>query len=158
MALFEYGHPRAALKGQMTWFFAWLAVTLIGACLSPSRAGHGTHEELGLPPCGFVLLFDRPCPGCGLTTSWTAFIHGHFAEAFHAHLLGPIMYVLFGISAFLSLYGYIKGAKFCTDTREFNRAMSVFIAVFLIFGAARMIVTPHYGSSSEHLFAHFAHL
>lgn len=32
--------------------------------------GHGTHQQLGLPPCGWVIAFDAPCPTCGMTTSF----------------------------------------------------------------------------------------
>lgn len=77
MALLEYGYPRKALRSQLTWFASWAVITVIGAILSPEKSGHGTHQQLGLPPCPSVLFFDRPCPGCGLTTSWTALIHGH---------------------------------------------------------------------------------
>ena len=38
--------------------------------LQPAREGLGTHQQLGLPPCTFRVLFDRPCPSCGMSTSW----------------------------------------------------------------------------------------
>src|SRR5881394_3155534 len=105
MALYEPAINRKKIAGQLAYFGAWLTVTVIGACLHPSATGHGTHEQLGLPPCPSVLLFDRPCPGCGLTTSFTAFVHGDFGFAFHAHPLGPLMYVALTTWAWLGLYG-----------------------------------------------------
>lgn len=156
MDLLEFGHPRSALRGQLTWFMAWAGVTIVGAILKPSASGHGTHEELGLPPCPSVLIFDRPCPGCGLTTSWTAFIHGHFSEAFHAHPLGPILYVLFGLSALLGLYGFIRGARLVTETPQMNRALTAVVVVFLTFGLIRMAVTPNYGTQGERILAKFS--
>ena len=156
MALLEYGYPRKALTSQLTWTGAWVAVTLVGAVLSPDKSGQGTHQELGLPPCPSVLFFDRPCPGCGLTTSWTAFIHGHFAEAFRAHPLGPPMYILFTLSALASLYGYLRGARIDTTSRGFNRATAIAVTAFLAFGAVRMAITPHFGTPAEHFMANFA--
>src|SRR5438270_12571671 len=97
MALYESAEPRKRLSGQLMFFGVWLAITGFGAYLHPDPSGHGTHTQLGLPPCPSVLLFNRPCPGCGLTTSFTAFIHGDLASAFHAHPLGPLLYV--GITA-----------------------------------------------------------
>ncbi len=156
MALLEYGHPRKALTSQAVWFGSWLVVTIIGAVLNPDRSGHGTHQQLGLPPCPSVLLFDRPCPGCGLTTSWTAFIHGHFAEAFHSHPLGPILYVAYAVSALIALFGYFKGGRLNTDTKGFNRTTTVAVVIFVVFGAARMALTPHFGTQAEHIFANYA--
>lgn len=156
MALLEYGHPRRVLLSQLTWFGAWAAVTIVGAILSPDKSGHGTHQELGLPPCPSVLLFDRPCPGCGLTTSWTALIHGRFAEAFHAHPLGPPMYVLFTVSAFVSVYAHLRGAYVNTNNKSLNRAATVGVVVFIAFGLVRMAITPHFGTVSEHIMAQFA--
>ncbi|MDR3687843.1 MAG: DUF2752 domain-containing protein [Fimbriimonas sp.] len=125
----------------------------MGVCLHPNKSGHGTHEQLGLPPCPSVLIFDRPCPGCGLTTSWTALIHGDFAYAFHAHPLGPPMYLIFTLSALFALYGWWKGKRFATDTPEFNRVMIVTVIVFLAFGFARMALTPHFATGAERWFA-----
>ncbi len=150
MALLEKGFERKALTSQALWFGAWFAVTIIGACLNPDKSGHGTHQQLGLPPCPSVLLFDRPCPGCGLTTSWTAFIHGHFAEAFHAHPLGPPLYLLYTTSAMFALVGWFKGARFSTQSKEFNRIMAVTIVIFITFGLTRMALTPHFGTPEEH--------
>jgi hypothetical protein len=151
MELFEYGHSRKSLRGQLVWFCAWTAITGFGAYLTPDKSGHGTHQQLGLPPCPSVLLFDRPCPGCGLTTSWTALIHGHFGEAFHAHLLGPPLYLFYTLTAVLALYGYIKGARFLADSRPVARYINAGIAVFLVFGLTRMALSPHFGTKDEHM-------
>ena len=84
MALYDGTDNRTKLSGQLSFFFVWLAITLIAIVLRPDPSGHGTHTQLGLPPCPSVLLFNRPCPGCGLTTSFTAVLHGDFVAAFHA--------------------------------------------------------------------------
>ena len=141
------------INAQLTWFGAWVAVTLIGACLSPSHHLHGTHEQLGLPPCPSVMLFDRPCPGCGLTTSWTALLHGQIGLSFHAHPLGPILYALFTISAWLSFYAWRKRLLFDTDTRFVTRIMIGTTAVLVLVGLVRMALTPHYGTRQERLLA-----
>ncbi len=152
MALLEPGYEKTALKSQALWFGFWAVLTTIGAFLKPDSSGHGTHQQLGLPPCPSVLLFDRPCPGCGLTTSWTALIHGNVQLAFHVHPLGPPLYALFTISAFLALFGWVKGRRFSTDSVVFNRIMFVIVAVFLCFGLTRMAITPHFATTREHWF------
>src|SRR5205085_8465910 len=93
MAVISERLARRELSGQMLIFLVWFGITAVGAFLKPDPSGHGTHTQLGLPPCPSVLLFSRPCPGCGLTTSFTAMIHGDLPAAFHAHLLGPFLYL-----------------------------------------------------------------
>ena len=152
MALLEAGHDRKSLRSQGLWFVWWLAVTAIAAVLAPDPSGHGTHQQLGLPPCPSVLLFNRPCPGCGLTTSWTAFVHGHFAESFHAHPLGPALYLLFTASAVYALVGWFKGMHFSTRSPEFNRIMLITAVIFLGYGFTRMAFTPNFGTKEERTF------
>lgn len=136
-----YGLTKRQLGTHLTWFGLWLAVTVIAAILTPNSHGHGTHQQLGLPPCPSVLLFGRPCPGCGLTTSFTAFVHGQFIHAFEANPFGPLLYIAFTISAFYCLYGFIKGVKFDMNTRRANWAIAAFVVAYLGFGAIRFAMT-----------------
>ncbi len=153
MKLLEPGHPKKYISNQLLWFVCWLAVTGVGAWLTPSVDGHGTHQKLGLPPCPSVLLFNRPCPGCGMTTSWSAFIHGNFGLSFHAHPLGPFTYLLFTAVAWLGLYGFAKNTRVKTELRSFSWTLSAAAAVFVAFGFIRMAVTPNFGTKTEQVLA-----
>jgi len=54
-----------------------LVVLGIGAWMTPSPKGIGTHaENLGLPPCGLYRMTGVPCPTCGCTTAVTYVAHG----------------------------------------------------------------------------------
>jgi hypothetical protein len=59
--------------------------------LTPDPRGLGTHEQLGLPPCGFYLWWGVPCPSCGMTTSWAWLVQFEFAEAFTQHAGGALL-------------------------------------------------------------------
>lgn len=72
---------------------ACLGVLVTAAWLAPSEAGHGTHEQLGLPACGWVAMFDRPCPTCGMTTSFAHAASGDFARSWAAHPLAAVLVV-----------------------------------------------------------------
>jgi hypothetical protein len=76
---------------------AWLgllAIFLIAAWLRPSPSGLGTHTELHLPPCGFYVLFHKPCPSCGMTTAFTLLVHGHPWKAVKTQPAGAAVCVL----------------------------------------------------------------
>jgi hypothetical protein len=68
-----------------------LAALLLASQLRPDPRGRGTHEQLGLPPCTFTWLFDRPCPACGMTTSWSLAMHGRLSDAVRTHASGTLL-------------------------------------------------------------------
>lgn len=59
--------------------------------LTPDVRGLGTHEQLGLPPCGFYLWYGLPCPSCGMTTSWAWLTRGEFFQAARQHFGGALL-------------------------------------------------------------------
>ncbi|MBS0198219.1 MAG: DUF2752 domain-containing protein [Planctomycetes bacterium] len=71
-----------------------LAVLTLAAYLQPSSAGHGTHTQLGMPPCGWVMAFNRPCPTCGMTTSFSYAAHMRLWSSFVAQPAGCLLAVL----------------------------------------------------------------
>lgn len=150
MRLSEPAFSRRDLAGSLTLAMGWVFVTAIGLFLKPDVHGHGTHQRLGLPPCPSVLIFDRPCPGCGLTTSWTALLHGDLPLAFQAHALGPVLYL--GYTAFaLGTFVFAARKRRWRDGRWVTPAFAALFAVFLGYGLLRMALTPNYATLSERL-------
>ena len=76
----------------------WLAVLVGGfglaRALTPSPAGLGTHQQLGLPQCTVRTLFGVPCPSCGMTTSFAHFTRGQWADSWRANAGGFLLAVL----------------------------------------------------------------
>lgn len=66
----------------------------VAAWLSPRADGVGTHTELGLPPCGFLVSAGVPCPTCGMTTAYSLMAHGHFLAAVRAQPAGAVLCTL----------------------------------------------------------------
>ena len=56
-------------------------VLVVAALLTPRASGQGTHQQLGLPACSFLVQTGYPCPSCGLTTSVVAMAHGKLQQA-----------------------------------------------------------------------------
>lgn len=88
--------------------FAPLAVA---AWLEPSGSGFGTHEQLGLPACGWIAGLGMPCPSCGMTTSFAFAARGEFVEAFAAQPMGAILAILAALVAVVAGWTALTGSR-----------------------------------------------
>lgn len=89
-----------------------LALLLTAALLRPDPAGHGTHRQLGLPPCTLLLYTGFPCPSCGMTTSWSHLMHGDLSAAVRANFGGTLLAVCAGLFGVWTLPQAIVGRRF----------------------------------------------
>jgi len=88
-------------------------VFVIAAILSPYDAAgrplsHGTHRQLGLPPCTMKALTGVPCPSCGMTTSISLVMHGDLVAASEANWVGLLVTGL-GLIAIVWLFALAAG-------------------------------------------------
>lgn len=74
---------------------ACAAPLIFAATLTPSPDGMGTHTQVGLPKCGFVIATGYPCATCGCTTA--------FAHAANGSLLTSLITQPFGALLAISL-------------------------------------------------------
>jgi hypothetical protein len=88
---------------------ALVALLVTARTLTPDERGHGTHEQLGLPPCTFYLIFHRPCPACGMTTSWARLLRGNVGRALAANAGGALLATLSIVAAPWMLISAIRG-------------------------------------------------
>ncbi len=90
-----------------------LAVLVIGQRIEPSGAGHGSHVQLGMPMCAWVMRFDRPCPTCGMTTSVAHAARGEFLNSVVTQPAGAAFAVgaasLFWLSLYVAMTGSAAG-------------------------------------------------
>jgi hypothetical protein len=75
-----------------------LALAALAILFEPAPEGHGTHTQLGLPPCTFLELTALPCPGCGVTTAAVLAAQGEFAGALAVQPFGASLAL--GLAAF----------------------------------------------------------
>lgn len=68
-----------------------------------------THTQLGMPPCNFVSLTGKPCPSCGMTTSFALLVRGDVANSLRANWVGTIMCVLWAGTLVWALASGIRG-------------------------------------------------
>lgn len=108
----RFGTPLGDLMSRIVWFIlAALPASVIATAvtLTPSPLGHGTHTQLGLPPCGFLVVTGYPCPGCGLTTAFANMVHGHPIAAAHANAFGVLLFLVSGATIPVALVGLVRG-------------------------------------------------
>lgn len=84
---------RPRVVGLLAALPAW-AVLIVALLLEPDPHGMGTHERLGMPPCGFLQTTGLPCPSCGMTTSFAAMAHGRILEALYAQVAGAVLFLV----------------------------------------------------------------
>lgn len=70
---------------------ALVTLLCVAAWLQPEPRGQGTHQQLGLPPCTFMMLWNKPCPSCGMTTAWANVVRGRLPSALMANVGGTLL-------------------------------------------------------------------
>jgi hypothetical protein len=111
---------------------ACLALLLTGASLHPDPAGHGTHTQLGLLPCGFMLTTGHPCPTCGMTTavSWAA--HGRLVRSFQTQPFGFLVALAAATAFWAGVYVAATGSRLAPVFGILLRPRSVWVAAGLL--------------------------
>ena len=90
-------------------FVAFAGVSVVARQLKPEAEGTGTHEQLGLPPCGLIEALGIPCLSCGWTTAWANMVRGNLGAAFMASPAGAILYVAGAVVALACLAQTVAG-------------------------------------------------
>ncbi|MBL8763971.1 MAG: DUF2752 domain-containing protein [Phycisphaerae bacterium] len=102
-------HPGGRLL-SLTVGLGCVAVLLIATGLHPDGRGHGTHEQLGLGPCAWPLAFGKPCPTCGMTTSFSLAVRGRVVDAARAQPFGVVLAYATACLAWIGLHGAATGS------------------------------------------------
>jgi hypothetical protein len=89
---------------------ACLAVLVTAASLSPSTLGHGTHTQLGMPACAWAVRFNKPCPMCGMTTSFAHAANFEWRAAVVAQPMGAFLAILAGVVFWIALHTALFGS------------------------------------------------
>lgn len=109
-----------------------LIVLLLAASLEPSPAGMGTHQQMGLPPCGFLAATGMPCATCGMTTSFSHVAHGQFIAAFATQPAGAVLALLTAMAAVTFAWAAATGASLRPLGDALARPRSALLLVALI--------------------------
>lgn len=91
-----------------------IAVFAVAAWLNPYNPDGtprrlATHRQLGLPPCNFVMMTGKPCPSCGMTTSFALFIRGDLRASLQANWVGTLLAAAAVVALPWSLLSALRG-------------------------------------------------
>lgn len=137
----ETGVPRRHLVGDLLLFLLWAAMVLTAAWLTPDPSGHGTHRQLGLPPCAFNVATGKLCPSCGLTTSFTAIAHLDLRAAAQAHALGPLLFGLMAVLAVYFLSKFLFAYRVVLPYRAVLLLNGIALGLYLSYGIVRIFLS-----------------
>jgi hypothetical protein len=111
------------------------APLFVGAWLRPRPEGFGTHESLGLPPCGFLLVTGKPCVTCCMTTAVSLVAHGKIEKAFVVQPAGALIAIVLASGVWLGLHALASGASPVPLLREATGTRSLLTAGAVLLGA-----------------------
>lgn len=99
--------------------------------IEPDPRGFGTHEQLGLAPCGMLETVGVPCPSCGMTTSWSLAAHGRVWDAVRNQPCGAaLFFVAIGL---LPLSLYVLSGRFSAFNWLLEHRALAWAVGFLVF-------------------------
>ncbi len=104
---------RATIRRLIGVGVALCAAVILGvaAYLKPSPEGLGTHPQLYMPECGWIMLMDLPCPTCGMTTAFAHAAEGHLVASLATQPLGGILAIATAIALLSGLYVAATGSQ-----------------------------------------------
>lgn len=119
--------PAVPERRKATWagraiaslvLLACIGILSLAAYLRPDARGYGTHQRLGLAPCGLLLQTGYPCPTCGMTTAFSYAVRGRFVSAFLAQPAGLVLAILTVVAGVGALWFLVAGrlpSRLCVE-------------------------------------------
>lgn len=83
----------------------------LGAWMTPAPEGHGTHVQLGMPPCGWKFAFGQPCATCGMTTAVSHAAHGDLWSSLKTQPFGLLVALGASVGFWTALHGAATGSR-----------------------------------------------
>lgn len=104
---------------------------------SPRRMA--THTQLGMPPCNFVMLTGKPCPACGMTTSFALLVRGDVAASMQANWSGTLIAVIWAFTLVWAVIGGIAGRALFIPPGKGETILTVMVGIVLVMMLTRWV-------------------
>ncbi|MDB5305905.1 MAG: hypothetical protein JWO38_107 [Gemmataceae bacterium] len=139
--------PRARwfVRTALLGIAAALAVVFGLACyLNPygpdgAPRSMATHTQLGLPPCNFVVMTGKPCPSCGMTTSFALLVRGDVGASARANWVGTALAVFWAGLLVWAVASGLTGRLLFIPHRRGELVLTVVVGAFLVLMLGRWV-------------------
>ncbi|MCA8971583.1 MAG: DUF2752 domain-containing protein [Planctomycetes bacterium] len=104
--------PASPLERVLLVILALAGLALMGwlvVATDPDPRGFGTHEQLGMQPCSWPLLYGEPCPTCGVTTAASLVVHLRPVEAVRVQPFGAVLTIALVAFVLAALLHAVRG-------------------------------------------------
>lgn len=98
-----------------------------------------THTTIGLPPCNFVDLTGKPCPSCGMTTSFALLVRGDVGNSLGANWVGTILAVVWAALLVWCFASAAAGKLFFIPRDRGELVLTVFVGGVLVLMIGRWV-------------------
>lgn len=123
--------PLLAIGGTLAVVFA-LALYLNPYNADGTPRTMATHTTLGLPPCNFVVMTDRPCPSCGMTTSFSLLVRGDVSASLKANWVGTALALVWAGLLVWCFASAIGARMFFIPRGRGEMVLTAFVGGFLV--------------------------
>ena len=84
---------------------------VFAATLTASAAGMGTHTQMGLPECGFVIATGLPCATCGCTTAFAHAADGSLLMSLMTQPFGAVLAIALAMMTLIAGWSALSGMR-----------------------------------------------
>ncbi len=123
---------------------ALAGVFAVAAWLNPynpdgSPRSMATHRQLGLPACNFAELTGRPCPSCGMTTSFALLVRGDVRSSLRANWVGTLLAVFWAGLLVWSVASGLTGRPLLVPRGRGELLVTACVGAFLVLMLGRWV-------------------
>ncbi len=128
--------PRTERRGiAFIVLLATLLPLVVGAALHANHSGVGTHEQLGLPACNFLVVTGYPCVSCGMTTAVALAAQGHLMQALVVQPAGALLALSLAATSMVAAWCVITGASLKPLYRRLGKLPTLIVIIAVLLGA-----------------------
>lgn len=99
-----------------------------------------THTQVGLPPCNFVTLTGgKPCPSCGMTTSFALLVRGDVGASLKANWVGTLLAVFWAGLLVWSVASALTGRFWFVPPGRGELVATITVGAFLVLMLGRWV-------------------
>ena len=149
----EIPYARLSAPSRVGWFVrAGLLVIGVGLAtifglaviINPygpdgSPRSMSTHTQLGLPPCNFSVMTGKPCPSCGMTTSFALLVRGDIGASLQANWVGTLLAIFWAGLLVWSMGSGLVGRMLLIPRGRGELILTIIVGAFLVLMLGRWV-------------------